>query len=157
MVLRCFCDGGVSQESAWLHLQLPWLLSVLSSAQRDKAPKSNPFPNEVTQSIMDVSRKSILCLIACLTFAATRGFSPLSYSSTRSTVSDVFMQSRPLFMSESEQESDVEASAVNEAPKPAVKCPDCDLCDGSGRILGGLGASKYEGAGQGVIISFVFH
>ena len=108
----------------------------LGKAQRGKA-------KEVNQSIMDVSRKSILCLIACLMLAATRGFSPLSYSSTRSTVSDVFMQSRPLFMSESEQESDVEASAVNEAPKPAVKCPDCDLCDGSGRILGGLGASKY--------------
>lgn len=26
-----------------------------------------------------------------------------------------------------------------EAPKAAVKCPDCDLCDGSGRILGGIG------------------
>jgi len=24
-------------------------------------------------------------------------------------------------------------------PKQAVKCPDCDLCDGSGRIIGGLG------------------
>lgn len=27
-----------------------------------------------------------------------------------------------------------------ETPKPTVKCPDCDLCDGSGRIPGGLGA-----------------
>mmetsp|Transcript_19820 Transcript_19820/g.25518 ORF Transcript_19820/g.25518 Transcript_19820/m.25518 type:complete len:126 (+) Transcript_19820:176-553(+) len=35
----------------------------------------------------------------------------------------------------------VEASEVQgEPPKPQVKCPDCDMCDGSGRILGGLGA-----------------
>jgi hypothetical protein len=26
---------------------------------------------------------------------------------------------------------------ATEVPKP-VKCPDCDLCDGSGRILGGI-------------------
>lgn len=25
------------------------------------------------------------------------------------------------------------------SPKPPVKCPDCDLCDGSGRIIGGIG------------------
>lgn len=25
-------------------------------------------------------------------------------------------------------------------PKVSVKCPNCDLCDGSGRIIGGLGA-----------------
>eukprot|EP00568_Trieres_chinensis_P007524 CAMPEP_0183295330 /NCGR_PEP_ID=MMETSP0160_2-20130417/3330_1 /TAXON_ID=2839 ORGANISM="Odontella Sinensis, Strain Grunow 1884" /NCGR_SAMPLE_ID=MMETSP0160_2 /ASSEMBLY_ACC=CAM_ASM_000250 /LENGTH=123 /DNA_ID=CAMNT_0025456799 /DNA_START=73 /DNA_END=444 /DNA_ORIENTATION=+ len=29
---------------------------------------------------------------------------------------------------------------VTTPPKPAVKCPDCDLCDGSGRITGGIGA-----------------
>ena len=29
-------------------------------------------------------------------------------------------------------------------PPPDVKCPDCDLCDGSGRIAGGLGAGKTE-------------
>jgi hypothetical protein len=33
------------------------------------------------------------------------------------------------------------AEAPEEAPPgPPVKCPDCDMCDGSGRILGGLGA-----------------
>mmetsp|Transcript_4880 Transcript_4880/g.5860 ORF Transcript_4880/g.5860 Transcript_4880/m.5860 type:complete len:128 (+) Transcript_4880:95-478(+) len=40
------------------------------------------------------------------------------------------------FMSE---ESNVEEMVNDEPPKPAVKCPDCDLCDGSGRILGGIG------------------
>mmetsp|Transcript_26182 Transcript_26182/g.38719 ORF Transcript_26182/g.38719 Transcript_26182/m.38719 type:complete len:120 (+) Transcript_26182:250-609(+) len=24
-------------------------------------------------------------------------------------------------------------------PSPKVKCPNCDLCDGSGRIMGGIG------------------
>eukprot|EP00569_Conticribra_weissflogii_P004671 CAMPEP_0171338440 /NCGR_PEP_ID=MMETSP0878-20121228/7327_1 /TAXON_ID=67004 /ORGANISM="Thalassiosira weissflogii, Strain CCMP1336" /LENGTH=151 /DNA_ID=CAMNT_0011840221 /DNA_START=23 /DNA_END=478 /DNA_ORIENTATION=+ len=28
---------------------------------------------------------------------------------------------------------------VQQQQVPAVKCPDCDLCDGSGRILGGIG------------------
>jgi len=27
-----------------------------------------------------------------------------------------------------------------ESANPPPKCPDCDLCDGSGRILGGIGA-----------------
>lgn len=32
------------------------------------------------------------------------------------------------------------ATSTEETPKVvAVKCPDCDLCDGSGRILGGIG------------------
>ncbi|KAL3942095.1 MAG: hypothetical protein SGBAC_003662 [Bacillariaceae sp.] len=31
--------------------------------------------------------------------------------------------------------------AKDETPAaPPVKCPDCDICDGSGRITGGLGA-----------------
>eukprot|EP00574_Skeletonema_japonicum_P005676 CAMPEP_0201730848 /NCGR_PEP_ID=MMETSP0593-20130828/23811_1 /ASSEMBLY_ACC=CAM_ASM_000672 /TAXON_ID=267983 /ORGANISM="Skeletonema japonicum, Strain CCMP2506" /LENGTH=134 /DNA_ID=CAMNT_0048223501 /DNA_START=100 /DNA_END=504 /DNA_ORIENTATION=- len=31
------------------------------------------------------------------------------------------------------------AVTSEETPKVAVKCPDCELCDGSGRILGGIG------------------
>lgn len=44
------------------------------------------------------------------------------------------LQSFALFAAEegSDQSED-------ETPKVAVKCPDCDLCDGSGRILGGIG------------------
>ncbi|KAL7440283.1 hypothetical protein ACHAXM_007109 [Skeletonema potamos] len=43
-----------------------------------------------------------------------------------------------------EVDSSEENAATNinedaEAPKVTVKCPDCDLCDGSGRILGGIG------------------
>eukprot|EP00566_Odontella_aurita_P022902 CAMPEP_0113546094 /NCGR_PEP_ID=MMETSP0015_2-20120614/11619_1 /TAXON_ID=2838 /ORGANISM="Odontella" /LENGTH=131 /DNA_ID=CAMNT_0000446519 /DNA_START=57 /DNA_END=452 /DNA_ORIENTATION=+ /assembly_acc=CAM_ASM_000160 len=32
-----------------------------------------------------------------------------------------------------------EPVVAEEDSKPAVKCPNCDLCDGSGRILGGIG------------------
>ena len=39
-----------------------------------------------------------------------------------------------------EKDSDSSVEAI-ESPRAAdVKCPDCDLCDGSGRIIGGLGA-----------------
>lgn len=33
-----------------------------------------------------------------------------------------------------------EAIEDNEPSAPQVRCPNCDLCDGSGRIMGGLGA-----------------
>ena len=39
-----------------------------------------------------------------------------------------------LFADETDaSESSVEETASDEVPKAAVKCPDCDLCDGSGR------------------------
>eukprot|EP00581_Thalassiosira_minuscula_P019676 CAMPEP_0183727194 /NCGR_PEP_ID=MMETSP0737-20130205/25082_1 /TAXON_ID=385413 /ORGANISM="Thalassiosira miniscula, Strain CCMP1093" /LENGTH=136 /DNA_ID=CAMNT_0025958767 /DNA_START=173 /DNA_END=583 /DNA_ORIENTATION=- len=47
-----------------------------------------------------------------------------------------------LFATEDENDAVMEQSVetvADEAPKVAVKCPDCDLCDGSGRILGGIG------------------
>mmetsp|Transcript_19832 Transcript_19832/g.45246 ORF Transcript_19832/g.45246 Transcript_19832/m.45246 type:complete len:139 (+) Transcript_19832:157-573(+) len=34
---------------------------------------------------------------------------------------------------------DGETSAEDTPPPQPVKCPDCDLCDGSGRIEGGIG------------------
>mmetsp|Transcript_11561 Transcript_11561/g.27567 ORF Transcript_11561/g.27567 Transcript_11561/m.27567 type:complete len:142 (-) Transcript_11561:135-560(-) len=38
-----------------------------------------------------------------------------------------------------ELDADSAADSTFLPPKPAVKCPDCDLCDGSGRIEGGIG------------------
>ena len=35
--------------------------------------------------------------------------------------------------------SDNDSNTEEDSPKINVKCPDCDLCDGSGRILGGIG------------------
>mmetsp|Transcript_17241 Transcript_17241/g.41379 ORF Transcript_17241/g.41379 Transcript_17241/m.41379 type:complete len:134 (+) Transcript_17241:115-516(+) len=48
------------------------------------------------------------------------------------------LQTPVLFAAEDEIGS-TSSEAVPEAPKVAVKCPDCDLCDGSGRIIGGIG------------------
>ena len=31
--------------------------------------------------------------------------------------------------------AEVDDDATNDEPKVAVKCPDCDLCDGSGRCV----------------------
>lgn len=39
----------------------------------------------------------------------------------------------------SEEESADNDDAASEGT-PDVRCPNCDLCDGSGRILGGIGA-----------------
>ena len=51
-----------------------------------------------------------------------------------------------VFAAEDESEVDLSnenaaaATSTEETPKVvAVKCPNCDLCDGSGRILGGIG------------------
>mmetsp|Transcript_24972 Transcript_24972/g.42452 ORF Transcript_24972/g.42452 Transcript_24972/m.42452 type:complete len:136 (-) Transcript_24972:277-684(-) len=47
-----------------------------------------------------------------------------------------------IFAAEDDSEvglSEDNAATTEEAPKVAVKCPDCDMCDGSGRILGGIG------------------
>jgi hypothetical protein len=44
----------------------------------------------------------------------------------------------PLYMSE---DSNEEKDAMTQSTEPvavAVKCPNCDKCDGSGRILGGI-------------------
>mmetsp|Transcript_9161 Transcript_9161/g.19023 ORF Transcript_9161/g.19023 Transcript_9161/m.19023 type:complete len:140 (-) Transcript_9161:784-1203(-) len=51
------------------------------------------------------------------------------------------LQSTPGLAMSSEEETPAPVAAEDVPPqKPAVKCPDCDQCDGSGRILGGLGA-----------------
>ena len=40
----------------------------------------------------------------------------------------------------SESDGSSSASAAASSGDPKVVCPNCDLCDGSGRIAGGLGA-----------------
>jgi len=39
---------------------------------------------------------------------------------------------------ESTPASTTTAATAQGTPKPVVKCPNCDKCDGSGRILGGI-------------------
>eukprot|EP00565_Helicotheca_tamesis_P003759 CAMPEP_0185723710 /NCGR_PEP_ID=MMETSP1171-20130828/457_1 /TAXON_ID=374046 /ORGANISM="Helicotheca tamensis, Strain CCMP826" /LENGTH=137 /DNA_ID=CAMNT_0028391455 /DNA_START=28 /DNA_END=441 /DNA_ORIENTATION=+ len=67
-----------------------------------------------------------------IAFTPTPNF--ISVSAPRNT-----FQRAPLLGLSDEQIAQVEEdSAAAEPAKPAVKCPDCDLCDGSGRILGGI-------------------
>ena len=65
-------------------------------------------------------------LVLCLS-VSTQAFAPTQGRAV----------SRPndsiLFSSQEEAPSD-DTAAPTDPPKPAVKCPDCDLCDGSGRI-----------------------
>eukprot|EP00978_Attheya_sp_CCMP212_P036835 scaffold169904_cov51-Attheya_sp.AAC.1 len=48
----------------------------------------------------------------------------------------------PLVGMSSSNDNDSSSSSIEsepeEPPKPAVRCPNCDMCDGSGRILGGI-------------------
>ncbi|CAB9499463.1 expressed unknown protein [Seminavis robusta] len=47
----------------------------------------------------------------------------------------------PIFMSEpSEADSSQEPVETTAAVDPNIVCPNCDMCDGSGRIAGGIGA-----------------
>ena len=67
----------------------------------------------------DTMRRSSTLLISCLLFVIltlTSGFTPAA----RRTSVLLFSQAEP------------------SSEAPPVKCPDCDLCDGSGRILGGI-------------------
>jgi hypothetical protein len=69
---------------------------------------------------------TLACLFVILT--AATGFTAPSTTTKRSFVT-------------SRQESVVGADASGERqsePTPPVKCPNCDKCDGSGRILGGI-------------------
>ena len=68
----------------------------------------------------------IVSLLSLLVFACD-AFAPNALNA-RSVV---------LSMSEDEAPEPVEDATP---AAPPVKCPDCDICDGSGRITGGLGA-----------------
>lgn len=52
-----------------------------------------------------------------------------------SVVASAPSEASTLFMSEDSNSDEEEAPPVEN-----VRCPDCDLCDGSGRIVGGIGA-----------------
>lgn len=75
---------------------------------------------------------STTLLLALIGVSLTSAFVPVSNQPTRCHVA---------FMANDDAETDSSSDVVGEAaaaadeepPKPAVKCPDCDLCDGSGR------------------------
>lgn len=75
-------------------------------------------------------------LLASTTLVAAFSFHPLQSSCAR-----VQMPAATFTVFAAEDDSEVGSaedsaaatSSSEEAPKVAVKCPDCDLCDGSGR------------------------
>ena len=70
-------------------------------------------------------KSSIQFLLALLLGLVTTS---LAFQGTLPQMSQRSMQS---FMSEDATAAD--ETAEEEPPKPQVACPDCDLCDGSGR------------------------
>eukprot|EP00567_Pseudictyota_dubia_P011323 CAMPEP_0197440526 /NCGR_PEP_ID=MMETSP1175-20131217/7015_1 /TAXON_ID=1003142 /ORGANISM="Triceratium dubium, Strain CCMP147" /LENGTH=141 /DNA_ID=CAMNT_0042970653 /DNA_START=45 /DNA_END=470 /DNA_ORIENTATION=- len=88
---------------------------------------------------------SVLALLGLsLLVSCTSAFVPIHGSTTCRP----FMASTPRHAVEEESAAVEESASGDETTmsdvvvresKPAVKCPDCDLCDGSGRIIGGIG------------------
>jgi hypothetical protein len=78
--------------------------------------------------------KLSLFLIYCLVLASVA--SSFTIAPTASRFGSVSRAGVRLQMSEEEETENDTATAK---PKKEVVCPDCDLCDGSGRILGGIG------------------
>ena len=71
---------------------------------------------------------SIAPLLAVLASAAAFSVQPPNARRT------VHLPAPVLFAAEEGVDSaEISSEAAEEPPKPAVKCPDCDLCDGSGR------------------------
>lgn len=79
----------------------------------------------------------------CLLSTRTEAFAPcgvpsLTFSATVAAprkVTPVPLSSSP---DENALTNDGEATAAQDLPKAQVKCPNCDKCDGTGRILGGI-------------------
>mmetsp|Transcript_13168 Transcript_13168/g.19865 ORF Transcript_13168/g.19865 Transcript_13168/m.19865 type:complete len:133 (-) Transcript_13168:320-718(-) len=82
----------------------------------------------------------LISLIAPLLviLASTSAFSTQSLNTQQRSFGVTTAQTPALFAAEDEIRPD-SSETVDESPKVAVKCPNCDLCDGSGRILGGIG------------------
>lgn len=103
----------------------------------------------------------VVCAVAAAALglvSTTHGFSwaplPITpWSRTRSTIVSrrpvLLVTGSSLFDSSSKLDDDDATAGQSAPPKPepnakpkpdVVKCPNCDLCDGSGRIPGGIGA-----------------
>ena len=90
---------------------------------------------------MKVFLSTVTVLLASATLVAAFSSQPLHSRCMQIQHSSTFT----VFAAEDESEMDLSdenaaATSTEETPKVvAAKCPDCDLCDGSGRILGGIG------------------
>lgn len=104
--------------------------TTMTTTQHDRSTACTCYRS--TSSTMSKSSLFLLSLLAIL--SVTCSFTTAPPSITRTSQS----RARPaVFMSE--EESTAADSASSDEPPKEVKCPNCDLCDGSGRILGGIG------------------
>mmetsp|Transcript_1981 Transcript_1981/g.2231 ORF Transcript_1981/g.2231 Transcript_1981/m.2231 type:complete len:135 (+) Transcript_1981:168-572(+) len=76
---------------------------------------------------------SISLLVGMLLLSSSvHSFSPVQSPNVKNKIS--FGQSFLTQMSDNDTAESVEEIP----PQPVVRCPDCDKCDGTGRILGGI-------------------
>ncbi|KAL3803998.1 hypothetical protein ACHAWO_001502 [Cyclotella atomus] len=89
---------------------------------------------------MMTNQRCVFTFLALLAMSSVSGFTIINscriptVASSRASV--LFAQDETR---EAESEEIMPQTAGEAVAKEAVRCPDCDLCDGSGRILGGIG------------------
>ena len=74
---------------------------------------------------------SLIAVLLVVVVSSVDAFSTQQHSSVRKTRHSQ-LQTPTICFAEGD-ESNIDAA--NDEPKVAVKCPDCDLCDGSGRCV----------------------
>lgn len=80
------------------------------------------------------SATSVVLFLAFVGVSLSSAFVPVSNQPARWHVTVMAADDAETDSSSSDEAVVGEAATADEAPpKPAVKCPDCDLCDGSGR------------------------
>ena len=101
--------------------------------------RTRAFYHILTTTAMNRLFLSVLLLALC-SVQLSAAFSVGTSSTTlqRRTSSSLNLSDEANNNSEAAASSST-AEEEKAPPKPAVKCPDCDLCDGSGRIEGGIG------------------
>lgn len=111
--------------------------------------------------LMKMARTALLILCCFVVLSIACGFTFLPSSVSKRCSVDA--RTTAVRLSSEEEQND----SSSEPEKKEVVCPNCDLCDGSGRIAGGIGAvfpwipikaykpcpnfgGQYERAGQGL-------
>mmetsp|Transcript_23717 Transcript_23717/g.44069 ORF Transcript_23717/g.44069 Transcript_23717/m.44069 type:complete len:160 (+) Transcript_23717:131-610(+) len=111
----------------------------------------NIMQSSACRSITSCSITFMLAMVSMFLFLSTfptvHSFSVLPFARNPTHRGAIYNQDNNIIRFQAAQkdgETDSpppsESETVDEVPKAPVKCPDCDLCDGSGRISGGIGA-----------------
>jgi len=83
-----------------------------------------------------MTKSSSLFLLCCLALLSAA----CSFTIVPPTTKRLFTRTTSsLFLADDDISADNADAASSNEPVKQVVCPNCDLCDGSGRILGGIG------------------